>query len=81
VDWVDEADGVFGRPPERPTFGFTLAHGRGLVGVGAAARSFLDQFELANYMNTFHASLAPPASANGDGAAAETAPAAAGRST
>ena len=145
--WLFDVDpSITGKAPERPTFGFTLAHGRGLGGVGsfqklepwgvrfafdifhtaqeawdsrfvshstrvrtvtvdagdvattefnlspekqqmlidngrAAARSFLDQFELANYMNTFHASLAPPASGNGDGTAAPTAPAQAGRST
>ena len=145
--WLFDVDpAVTGKAPERPTFGFTLAHGRGLGGglgtfqkiqpwgihfafdifhtaqeawdsrfvshstrvrtvtvdagdVGttefnlsterqdlliengrAAARTFLDQFELPDYMNTFHASLAPPASATGDGSA-ETAPAPAGRST
>jgi NTE family protein len=147
--WLFDVDpAVTGKPPERPTFGFTLMHGRGLGGLGplqrvepwglrfafdifhtaqeawdsrfvshstrvrtvtvdagdvattefnlspakqemlidngrAAARAFLDQFELASYMNTFHAALAPPASGNGDGAATQTAPAPApaGRST
>jgi NTE family protein len=126
--WLFDVDpSVTGKPPTRPTFGFTLEHGRGLGGglgpfqklqpwglhfafdifhtaqeawdtrfvshstrvrtvtvdaadVGttefnlskerqelliengrAAARMFLDQFELADYMNTFHAPLAPAA--------------------
>ena len=126
--WLFDVDpAVTGRPPTRPTFGFTLEHGRGLGGglnalqriepwpirfgfdifhtaqeawdarfvshstrvrtvtVDAAdvattefnlsperqellvengrkaARDFLDQFELADYMNTFHAPLAEPA--------------------
>ena len=125
--WLFDVDpSVTGKPPTRPTFGFTLEHGRGLGGglkttlqkiqpwslhfafdifhtaqeawdsrfvsrstrvrtvtvdaadVGttefnlseerqelliengrAAARMFLDQFELDGYMNTFHAQLAP----------------------
>jgi NTE family protein len=123
--WLFDVDpSVTGKPPTRPTFGFTLEHGRGLGGglntlqkvqpwgvrfgfdifhtaqeawdarfvshstrvrtvtVDAgdvattefnlppekqemlvdngrkAARAFLDQFELADYMNTFHAALA-----------------------
>jgi NTE family protein len=124
--WLFDVDpSVTGRPPTRPTFGFTLEHGRGLGGglnalnriepwglrfafdifhtaqeawdarfvshstrvrtvtvdAGdvattefnlsrekqelliengrAAARTFLDQFELEDYLNTFHAELAP----------------------
>jgi NTE family protein len=124
--WLFDVDpAVTGRPPTRPTFGFTLEHGRGLGGVPpglqrlepwglrfafdifhtaqeawdarfvshstrvrtvtvdagdvattefnlsrekqelliengrAAARTFLDQFELDDYLNTFHAELAP----------------------
>jgi NTE family protein len=126
--WLfDVNPAVTGRPPERPTFGFTLEHGRGLGGglkalnriepwavrfgfdifhtaqeawdarfvshstrvrtvtVDAAdvattefnlspekqellvengrkaSRDFLDQFQLEDYMNTFHAPLAQPA--------------------
>jgi len=124
--WLFDVDpSVTGRPPTRPTFGFTLEHGRGLGGVPpalqrlepwglrfafdifhtaqeawdarfvshstrvrtvtvdagdvattefnlsrekqelliengrAAARTFLDQFQLEDYLNTFHAELAP----------------------
>jgi NTE family protein len=124
--WLFDVDpAVTGRPPTRPTFGFTLEHGRGLGGVPpglqrlepwglrfafdifhtaqeawdarfvshstrvrtvtvdagdvgttdfnlsrekqelliengrAAARIFLDQFQLDDYLNTFHAELAP----------------------
>ena len=124
--WLFDVDpSVTGRPPTRPTFGFTLEHGRGLGGglnalnriepwglrfafdifhtaqeawdarfvshstrvrtvtvdAGdvattefnlsrekqelliengrAAARTFLDQFQLEDYLNTFHAELAP----------------------
>jgi NTE family protein len=124
--WLFDVDpSVTGRPPTRPTFGFTLEHGRGLGGVPpglqrlepwglqfafdifhtaqeawdarfvshstrvrtvtvdagdvattefnlshekqelliengrAAARTFLEQFELADYLNTFHAELEP----------------------
>jgi NTE family protein len=124
--WLFDVDpSVSGRPPTRPTFGFTLEHGRGIGGglgaiehfepwglrfafdifhtaqeawdarfvshstrvrtvtvdagdVGttefdlsqekqellvengrAAARTFLDQFQLEDYLNTFHAQLAP----------------------
>jgi NTE family protein len=128
--WLFDVDpAVTGRAPERPTFGFTLEHGRGLGGglstlhriepwsirlgfdifhtaqeawdtrfvshstrvrtvtVDAAdvattefdlsqerqellvengrraARDFLEQFQLEDYMNTFHAPLAQPAAA------------------
>jgi NTE family protein len=124
--WLFDVDpSVTGRPPTRPTFGFTLEHGRGLGGVPpvvqrlepwglkfafdifhtaqeawdarfvshstrvrtvtvdagdvattefnlsrekqelliengrTAARIFLDQFQLEDYLNTFHAELAP----------------------
>jgi NTE family protein len=126
--WLFDVDpAVTGKPPTRPTFGFTLEHGRGIGGglnaisrlepwalrfafdifhtaqeawdarfvshstrvrtvtvdAGdvattefnlskekqelliengrAAARAFLDQFKLEDYMNTFHAGLAPAA--------------------
>ena len=131
--WLFDVDpSVTGKPPTRPTFGFTLEHGRGLGGLGgfqklqpwglhfafdifhtaqeawdtrfvshstrvrtvtvdaadvgttefnlskerqelliengrAAARMFLDQFELDDYLNTFHAPLAPAAVAGGGG--------------
>ena len=124
--WLFDVDpSVTGHPPTRPTFGFTLEHGRGLGGGlnaisrfepwglkfafdifhtaqeawdarfvshstrvrtvtvdaadiattefnlsrerqelliengRAAARTFLDQFQLEDYLNTFHAELAP----------------------
>ena len=130
--WLFDVDpAVTGRPPTRPTFGFTLEHGRGLGGGlstlqrvqpwairfgfdifhtaqeawdsrfvshstrvrtvtvdaadvattqfdlseekqelliangRAAAKAFLDQFELDDYMNTFHAPLAAPVPAGG----------------
>ena len=130
--WLFDVDpSVTGRPPSRPTFGFTLEHGRGLGGGltslqhvepwairfgfdifhtaqeawdarfvshstrvrtvtvdaadvattefnlskekqelliangRAAAKTFLDQFDLDGYLNTFHAQLAPVAAAAG----------------
>ena len=130
--WLFDVDpSVTGRPPSRPTFGFTLEHGRGLGGGltalqhvepwairfgfdifhtaqeawdarfvshstrvrtvtvdaadvattefnlskekqelliangRAAAKAFLDQFDLDGYLNTFHAQLAPVAAAAG----------------
>ena len=130
--WLFDVDpAITGHPPTRPTFGFTLEHGRGFAGGlsalqrvqpwpirfafdifhtaqeawdarfvshstrvrtvtvdaadvsttefdlspqkqqlliengRAAAREFLDQFQLDDYMNTFHAALAPAAVARG----------------
>jgi NTE family protein len=130
--WLFDIDpAVTGRPPTRPTFGFTLEHGRGLGGGlsalqriqpwairfgfdifhtaqeawdsrfvshstrvrtvkvdaadvattqfdlsqekqelliangRAAAKAFLDEFELDSYMNTFHAPVSAPVPAGG----------------
>jgi NTE family protein len=145
--WLFDVDpSVTGKPPVRPTFGFTLMHGRGLGGgLGtlqklqpwgihfafdifhtaqeawdtrfvshstrvrtvtvdagdvattefnlsperqemlisngrAAAQTFLDQFELSDYMNTFHAPLAPEGPGGNGRDATTPAAATAGRS-